>query len=37
MPAGAAASCPENLIRLKPGLLSGDIWIKKATFISHQQ
>jgi hypothetical protein len=28
MPASPAASCQERLIRLKPGLLSGDIWIK---------
>jgi hypothetical protein len=34
MPAGAAASCQECLIHLKPGLPSGDIWIKFSTFIS---
>jgi hypothetical protein len=34
MPAGAAASCQERLIRLKPGLPSGDIWIKISTFNS---
>jgi hypothetical protein len=28
------ASCRERLIRLKPGLLSGAIWMKHATFIS---
>jgi hypothetical protein len=33
MPAGAAAYCQERLIRLKPGLLSGDIWMKHSTFI----
>jgi hypothetical protein len=27
MPAGAGASCRERLIRLKPGLLNGDIEI----------
>jgi len=28
------ASCRERLIRLKPGLLNGDIRMKHATFIS---
>jgi hypothetical protein len=33
MPAEAAVYCRERLIRLKPGLLSGNIWIKKSNFI----
>jgi hypothetical protein len=34
MPAGAGASCRERLIRLKPGLLNGDIGIDFSMFIS---
>ncbi|MFP4441316.1 MAG: hypothetical protein ACLFVO_29135, partial [Chloroflexaceae bacterium] len=30
----AGASCRERMIRLKPGLLNGDIRMKHATFIS---
>jgi hypothetical protein len=33
MPAGIVAYCRERLIRLKPGLLSGDIGMKNAMFI----
>jgi len=32
--AGAAAYCGERLIRLKPGLLSGDSWLTCSNFIS---
>jgi hypothetical protein len=34
IPVGAVAYCRERLIRLKPGLLTGDIWMKHSTFIS---
>jgi len=34
MSAETAAYCRERLIRLKPGLLSGDIWINFSMFIS---
>jgi hypothetical protein len=34
MPVSAAASCQASPIRLKPGLLSGDIGMKHATFLS---
>jgi hypothetical protein len=34
MPVGAGASCRERLIRLKPGLLSSDGWMKHSTFIN---
>jgi len=34
MPTGTAAYWRECLIRLKPGLLSGDIWIQFSTFIN---
>jgi hypothetical protein len=35
MPARTAAYDRERPVRLKPGLLSGDIWIKNSTFISN--
>jgi hypothetical protein len=34
MPTGAAAYYRKRPIRLKPGFLSGDIWIQHSNFIS---
>jgi hypothetical protein len=36
VPAGAGAYCRERLIRLQPGLRSGDVRIKNSNFISRE-